>query len=64
MGQNPNSRRVAFDLGSCVAVGAAIGLFFGLVLLEGVVVGPFAGALVGISVVLIWHVQKNRERRD
>ncbi len=64
MGQKPNSRRAAFDVGSCMAIGAAIGLLFGLILLEGVVVGSFTGALVGIAVGLIRHVQKNRERRD
>jgi hypothetical protein len=43
-----------------MAVGAALGLLFGLLLLESVAVGLLLGVVGGALVGLIWQVQSNR----
>jgi hypothetical protein len=54
MTQKPNPRRVAIYASSGMAIGAAIGLLFGLMLIEGGMVFPVAGAVFGAVIGMIW----------
>lgn len=60
MEQKRKSWRIAVCAGSGMAIGAALGLLFGLMLLETVAAGPLVGAGAGALVGLIWNVQIRR----
>jgi uncharacterized membrane protein len=64
MEQKPKSWRIAIYGGTDMAVGSALGLLFGLMLLESVFIGPIVGAVVGALVGMIWELQSKRERTD
>ena len=54
MVQKPKCWRVAKYAGSGMAIGAAVGLLFGLMLIEGGMVFPVAGAVFGAVIGAIW----------
>jgi len=54
MNRIPRRRRMAIYAGSGMAIGIAMGLLFGLMLVEGGFLFPVAGALFGVVVGAIW----------
>jgi len=62
MEQNPESWRIVIYTGSGMAIGAALGLLFSLMLFENVIAGPLAGVVVGAVIGMIWELQSKRRR--
>ena len=62
MRQRPQSWRITVFVGSAMALGAALGLLFGLMLLGNAAVGPLAGAVIGAVSGLIYEVQSRKEQ--
>lgn len=62
MKQKPKSWRIIIYTGSGMAIGAALGLIFGMMLFEHAVVGPLAGAAIGAVISLVWGLQGGRRQ--
>jgi uncharacterized membrane protein len=60
MKQKPKSWRVIIYTGSGMAIGAALGLLFSMMLFEHAIAGPFAGAAVGAVIGLVWELRSKR----
>jgi len=47
-----------------MAMGAALGLLFGLMLLENVIAGPLVGTVAGALIGMVWELQSKTERTN
>lgn len=64
MGQKPRWSSITIYAAPGMAIGAALGFLFGLMLLDSVFIGPIVGAMVGAVISMIWELQRSRERTD
>jgi len=56
--------RIAIFAGSGIALGAALGLLFGLMLLGNVAFGSLAGVVIGAVIGLGYEAQSRRRQTD
>jgi outer membrane lipoprotein SlyB len=48
--------KIAWSAGSGMAIGAALGLLFGLMLADGAILFPVAGAVFGAVIGTVWEL--------
>lgn len=61
LSKGDDSRKTAYYAGPGLAIGAAIGMIFGLLLFENLALGPAIGAAVGLVMGAAIDAQERRE---